>query len=319
MSHGPRLSAIPVLVVAFGIALAPESACAQDDWRALRIDGSNPENFQASVASLQNALPASQRADFEAALAVVWLGNTAKGGDVDKDGNVEVTDLQELRADTADLLADIQRGDLVAAIEALDASGAEYTSADYIEQLDGLGHDGVVELASRPGASPAEGQALRAYKAQILCRDAWLPLRVQWCNAFFRSNAATPVPKVPVGETLNRAIEALNTGDTTTAETAVGSLNLNQLTPFERGMAEALLFHVAYAQQLYPKARGHLQAAVDSGVMSEAEAQRILGFIQKLERMAARPTPPRPPKASVPEPSGISVPGQPEAESASSE
>ncbi len=318
MSRGTSLSAIPGLVV-LGVLLALEPACAQDDWRALRIDGSNPESFQASVASLQNALPASQRADFEAALAVVWLGNTAKGGDVDEDGNVEVEDIQELRADTADLLADIQRGDLVAAIEALDTSGGGYTSADYIEQLGGLGHDEVLELASRPGESPAEGQALRAYKAQILCRDAWLPLRVQWCSAFFRSNAATPVPKVPVGETLNKAIEALNAGDTATAETAVGSLNLNQLTPFERGMAEALLFHVTYRQRLYPKARQHLQAAVDSGVMGQAELEAIVGVIEHFERMAARPRPPRRPTPGVSTSAELGVLAEPEAEDAPSE
>ena len=67
MSRGASLSAISRLVV-LAVLLAPESVCAQDDWRALRIDGSNPESFQASVASLENALPASQRADFEAAL-----------------------------------------------------------------------------------------------------------------------------------------------------------------------------------------------------------------------------------------------------------
>jgi hypothetical protein len=111
----------------------------------------------------------------------------------------------------------------------------------------------------------------------------------------------------------------LNSGDTATAETAVGSLNLNQLTPFERGMAEALLFHVTYRQRLYPKARQHLQAAVDSGVMGQAELEAIIGVIEHFERMAARPTPPRPPKSSVPEPSELSVPGEPEAESASSE
>jgi hypothetical protein len=290
MSDGMRLSAVSGVVVAFCIALAPPSVFAQiAGWRALRIDGSSPETFQASVASLQNALPASRRAEFEAALAVLWLGNTAKGGDVDKDGNVEVEDIHELRADTADLLADIQRGDLVAAIEDLEVSGGGYTSADYFEQLDGLGHDEVLELAGRPGDSSAEGRALWAYKAQILCRDPWLPLRVKWCDAFFRSNAATPATKVPVGKTLNDAAEALNAGDTATAETAVGSLNLNQLTAFERGMAEALLFQVAYRQRLYPKAREHLQAAVDGGVMSEADAQAIVAVIDRFERMAARP------------------------------
>jgi hypothetical protein len=95
------------------------------------------------------------------------------------------------------------------------------------------------------------------------------------------------------------AMEALQSGDTGTAESAVESLNLNQLTPFERGMAEALLFNVKYRQQLYPAARKHLQAAVDSGVMSQADAEQIVGFIGKLEGMAAPDGPAIMPNASI--------------------
>jgi hypothetical protein len=138
MFHGSRFSAVAGVAVAFGIALAPASVSAQSaDWRALRIDGSTPESLQASVASLQNVLSASARDDFETALAAIWLGNTTTG-DIDKDGFFEFGDVSELRQYSEELLADIHRGDLVVAIEKLDVSGDDYSTADYFEQLDGL-------------------------------------------------------------------------------------------------------------------------------------------------------------------------------------
>lgn len=276
------------VAVALGFALAPASASGQqDDWRTLRIDGSSPESFQASVASLQNALPVGRRADFENALALIWLNNTIEA-DIDDDGQYELEDVSELSAVSADLLADIQRGDLVTAIEELDDSGGAYTAADYYEQLDDYGYDDVLEVAGLFGGTPEEAQAVKAYKAQRLCRDPRsLPLRQLWCDKFFRSNAATPAPRVRVGPTLDVASEALKAGDADAAETAIESLNLNQLTPFERGMAEALLFNIKYRQRLYPQASKHLQAAVDAGVMSEGDAAQILGFIQHLEAMSA--------------------------------
>ena len=156
-------------------------------------------------------------------------------------GQYELEDVSELSAVSADLLADIQRGDLVTAIEELDDSGGGYTAADYYEQLDDYGYDDVLEVAGLFGGTPEEAQAVKAYKAQLLCRDPRsLPLRQLWCDKFFRSNAATPAPRVPVGPTLDVASEALKAGDADAAETAIESLNLNQLTPFERGMAEAL-------------------------------------------------------------------------------
>ena len=319
MFPGARLSLVSTVAVALGAALAPASASAQEDtWRALRIDGSTPESFQASVASLQTALPVSRRDDFETALALIWLNNTIDA-DVNNDGRYALDDVRELTAASADLLADIQRGDLVSAIEELDEGGGAYTAADYFEQLDGFGYDEVLVVGGLFGGTREEEQAVRAYRAQLLCREPSLPVRQQWCAAFFRSNAATPAPRVPVGETLAAATEALKAGDVATAEEAIERLNLNQLTPFERGMAEALLFNVKYRQQLYPEAREHLQAAVDVEIISQAEANAIVGVIEHFERMAARPRPPGPPTLSASTPPELGVPAEPETESAPSE
>jgi hypothetical protein len=283
------LSTLSRIAGTFGIALAAASTFAQgaDDWRELRIDGSSPESFQASVASLQNALPARRRTDFESALALIWLNNTISA-DVNRDGRYTLDDVRELTADSADLLADIQRGDLVSAIEELDESGDAYTASHYFGQLDGFGYDEVLVLGGLFRGTPEEEQAMRAYKAQLLCRDpAALPVRQQWCGAFFRSKTATPAPRVPVGDTFATAREALEAGDVATAEEAVERLNLAQLTPFERGIAEALLFHVKYRQRLYPEARQHLQAAVDAEVMSQSDAEAIARVIDHFEQMAA--------------------------------
>jgi hypothetical protein len=309
MSHPTGLSAVSGLLVAFGVALAPASASAQTaDWRALRIDGGTPESFQASVASLQNALSASARDDFETALAAIWIGNTTTG-DIDKDGFFELGDVSELRRYSEDLLADIHRGDLVVAIEELDVSGDEYSTADYFEQLDGLGFEAVLDLAGLTDRSPEEGQALRAYKAQLLCRDnEELKLggvRAKWCDKFFgkivppcrpahlpacqKANAATLGLRAPVGKTLSTAVEALNAGDTDAAEAAIDSLNLDRLTPYERGFAEMLLFNIKYGQRRYAEAREHLQPAVDVGIMSQRDADAIVAVIDRIERTTARP------------------------------
>jgi hypothetical protein len=323
MSHGIRLSDVSGLIVACGIVLVPGSAFAQRaDWRALRIDSSTPESFQASVASLQNELSASARDDFETALAAIWIGNTTTG-DIDKDGFFELGDVGELRRYSNELLADIHRGDLVAAIEKLDVSGDEYSTADYFAQLDGLGHEAVLDLAGLTDESPEESQALRAYKAQLLCRDIedveFGTVRRAWCDGFFRSNTATPAPRASaganvhrlVGAKLNTAIEALNAGDTVAAEAAIDSLNLDRLTPYERGFAETLLFHVKYRQGLYSQAREHLQAAVDTQSMSQADADVARADLERFDRMITRPLP-RPP--GVP---GLGEPAGPEGESAS--
>src|SRR6185503_16002019 len=84
---------------------------------------------------LQNDLPARQRDDFDVALAVVWMRAAGlDAGDVDGDGDTDYFDARAMADNAGDLLAAIQRGDLVAAA--------------YFKQLDGLGYDDVVELAN---------------------------------------------------------------------------------------------------------------------------------------------------------------------------
>ena len=296
MFHGARLSVVSSVTATLGVALVPASASAQlDTWRALRIDGGSPRAFEVSLASLQNALPNNKRDDFDIALLTIWLSHSTQAGDLDQDGELEVADVLGLKADTADLLAAIQRGDLVPAIEDLDQSNDDRMVASYFAQLDGLGHDAVLDLAGLPGESSEVGRAVKAVKAQVLCRDRYFPsaVRQRWCAAYFRSPAAPRQPRISTGEALSTAIEALKAGDTAAAEKAVAGLNLKELTSFERGLAEAVQFNIAYRQKLYPKAREHLQAAVDTQVMTAADADAIVAVIDRLERMAARPRPPR--------------------------
>jgi hypothetical protein len=77
-------------------------------WRALRIDGTNESTFQASVASIQQELPRTRRAQFDLALTDIWINGAI-------DANAEGSD--------------------------------EFTPGEYFAQLHGLGYVDVVSLA----------------------------------------------------------------------------------------------------------------------------------------------------------------------------
>ena len=110
-----------------------------------RIDGSSAATFERSVAMLQNDLPPSRREDFDIALAVTWMrAATPDAGDVDGDGDADYFDARAMADNAGDLLAAIQRGDLVSAVE---KSKGEAVAAAYFKQLDGLGYAEVVALA----------------------------------------------------------------------------------------------------------------------------------------------------------------------------
>jgi len=110
-----------------------------------RVDGTSATTFERSVAVLQNDLPPRKREDFEVALAVTWMrAASLDAGDVDGDGDTDYFDARAMADKAGDLLAAIQRGDLVATIED-SKSGA--VAAAYFKQLDGMGYDEVVELA----------------------------------------------------------------------------------------------------------------------------------------------------------------------------
>ena len=55
------------------------------------------------------------------------------------------------------------------------------------------------------------------------------------------------------------------------AQAAIATLNLEKLSPYERSKVEQILFNIAYAQEKYDEARGHLQKAIDAGGLNEQE------------------------------------------------
>ena len=134
-----------------------------------RIDGASAATFERSVAMLQNDLPARQRDAFDVALAVVWMrGAGLDAGDVDGDGDTDYFDARAMADNAGDLLAAIQRGDFVATIE--DGKG-KAAAAAYFKQLDGLGYDGVVELAGAVDAGSHVAD-LKRHVSQSGC-DGW--------------------------------------------------------------------------------------------------------------------------------------------------
>jgi tetratricopeptide (TPR) repeat protein len=72
--------------------------------------------------------------------------------------------------------------------------------------------------------------------------------------------------------TLSAAIELLNNEDYAGADAKLKTLRLDRLSPYERGTTERIMFSIAYAQERYEDARGHLKAAIDSGGLN---AQQI--------------------------------------------
>ena len=116
-----------------------------------RIDGSSAATFERSVAMLQNDLSPRKRDDFDNALAVTWMrASGLDAGDVDGDGDTDYFDARAMADNVGELLAAIQRGDLVSAVE---KSKGEAFAAAYFKQLDGLGYAEVVALAGDLDAS----------------------------------------------------------------------------------------------------------------------------------------------------------------------
>ncbi|HEX7236885.1 MAG TPA: tetratricopeptide repeat protein [Gammaproteobacteria bacterium] len=73
------------------------------------------------------------------------------------------------------------------------------------------------------------------------------------------------------GKIINEAIELMNADDNAAAEQKIGTLRLDRLSPYERGRVEQILFSIAFNQEQYDEARGHLQKAIDSGGLNAQE------------------------------------------------
>ena len=48
-------------------------------------------------------------------------------------------------------------------------------------------------------------------------------------------------------------------------------VQLDRLSPYERGKVEQILFNIAYSQEKFEEARGHLKSAIDSGGLNAVE------------------------------------------------
>ena len=86
------------------------------------------------------------------------------------------------------------------------------------------------------------------------------------------AQAASTSIDAQTGKILNEAIELLNMENYQGAAAKINTLNLEKLSPYERGTVERILFSISYAQERYDEARGHLQKAIDSGGLN---AQQI--------------------------------------------
>jgi tetratricopeptide (TPR) repeat protein len=79
---------------------------------------------------------------------------------------------------------------------------------------------------------------------------------------------------VATAKALNTAIEALNMEKYAEAQAAIGTLNLEKLSPYERSKVEQILFNISYAQEKYEEARGHLQKSIEAGGLNEQEVSQ---------------------------------------------
>jgi tetratricopeptide (TPR) repeat protein len=73
------------------------------------------------------------------------------------------------------------------------------------------------------------------------------------------------------GRILNEAIELMNASSFPAAAQKVSALQLERLSPYERGRVEQILANIAVSQEKYGEAREHLQKAVDSGGLNAEE------------------------------------------------
>ena len=102
------------------------------------------------------------------------------------------------------------------------------------------------------------------------------------------AEAAAPANDIDAqtGKILNEAIELMNAGNNAGAAQKIGTLNLDKLSPYERGTVERILFNLSYEQERYDEARGHLQKAIESGGLNaqqidEARFQSAQLYVQE--------------------------------------
>lgn len=108
------------------LAFAIAGTASAAGWRKLRIDASSDTSFQESVALFQDKLSPSRRVAFAMSLEDIWLAGSR--------------------------LAEEQQ--------------REYTQADHLRQLDGLGYEEVVTLTDPAGKKEGQYRA-KYYEARL--------------------------------------------------------------------------------------------------------------------------------------------------------
>jgi tetratricopeptide (TPR) repeat protein len=86
--------------------------------------------------------------------------------------------------------------------------------------------------------------------------------------------APAPTIDAATGKVLNEAIELLNMENFAGAGAKIATLNLEKLSPYERSKVEQILFNIAYSQDKYDEARGHLQKAIEAGGLNAQEVEQ---------------------------------------------
>jgi hypothetical protein len=237
---------------------------------------------------LQKELPERRRAEFEIALALIWLGNTPDAADADHNGRVDLDDMKILMEDAAHLLTDIGRGELVPAIERRERNQGGYAGADYFKQLDGLGYDEVLSLAGRQNGEPYLALSSR-HDSYELCGGRR--------RTIFINEERVCLLDGSIRNALNAGIRAFNSHEYADARAAIADLKFDRLTPYERGKTEGLLFSISYAEGNYDEAREHLGNAVNAGGLNAEEVLSAVAAIRRIEsRLSPFPRPePEPP------------------------
>src|SRR5262249_23476964 len=144
---------------------------------------------------------------FEVALATVWITHAVDASDLDQDGRFGPNDLRLLKNESVALLAAIDRGDLLAAVEEREKKESRYSVASYLQDLDGLGYDEVVALTGQ-NAAPIRA-AVKQFRMRQLCSHHTDDLGGAWCNMYFPPPPRPTLSKSTL-EALNEAIAAFN-------------------------------------------------------------------------------------------------------------
>lgn len=274
------MSRLAAMVTITAVLTAPASA----GWRDEAIDGSSAIAFEQSVVRLLNELPSRRREEFEMALAVIWIANTVDVGDSDPSEDADLDEVRLLMEFAEELLTEIQRGDVLSAIERREAPGSGYTTVEYFEQLDGLPYDAVVNLAERFGNEPD----LRNFKREAWCREERQFIgaaRARWsqCDKAAIHCTSGNCVSMYAARALDAALEALKAERYADARAEIEQLDFDRLTPHEQSMAEQRLAQILYEEQDYVRMREHLRNAIYAGGLSEEQESALRSTISRLD------------------------------------